>query len=127
MRAWFSICTAPSGGEELLDQVVLLVVERGAAEVGEPERARAAGAPSPRACSSHVRARVATTRSAIMSIAVSRSSSSHSRAVGAPVLDPVLAHRAVHELLGRRPLRAEPAARDRAVGVALDLDDPARP
>ena len=39
MRAWFSIWTAPMRREGLLDEVVLLVVERGAAEVREAERA----------------------------------------------------------------------------------------
>src|SRR6185437_13683077 len=40
-----------------------------------------------------------------------------------PVLDLVLAQRAVHVVLGRRALGAQPPARDRAVRVALDLDD----
>ena len=39
MRAWFSICTAPERGEQLLDEVVLLVVERRAAEAREAARA----------------------------------------------------------------------------------------
>src|SRR6202020_3427741 len=29
----------------------------------------------------------------------------------------------VHQLLARRPLGAQPATRDRGIGVALDLDD----
>ena len=39
MRAWFSICTAPMRREALLDEVVLLVVDRGAAQRAEPQRA----------------------------------------------------------------------------------------
>jgi hypothetical protein len=72
-------------GEELLDEVVLLVVERGAAEGAEAERAAtAASTPSPsRQVSSHVSFRVAITRSAIMSIAVSRSSDSQRVEYGA--------------------------------------------
>jgi hypothetical protein len=38
MRAWFSIDTGARRREQLLDEVVLLVVQRGAAEVGEAER-----------------------------------------------------------------------------------------
>ena len=59
-----------------------------------------------------------------MSIAVSRSSSSQSRPVRRPVLDLGLAQRAVDVAQRSRALRAQPPARDRRVGVALDLDDP---
>ena len=76
--------------EQLLDQVVLLVVERRAAEVREAERAAQRRGPSA-SCSSQVAARVAITRSAIMSIARSRSSSSHSVPYGRRYLTRVLA------------------------------------
>src|SRR3954449_9066675 len=38
MRAWFSICSCAQRREQLIDEVVLLVVQRRAAEVGEAER-----------------------------------------------------------------------------------------
>ena len=114
MRAWFSTCTTPSGGQQLLDQVVLLVVERRAAEVRDRHRAAVLARPSPR----RGRARI---RSTIMSIAVSSGSSSHAVPCGPAVLDAVLAQRPVVQALGRRALRAEAAARDRARGVAFDL------
>ena len=39
MRAWFSTCTMPERGEQLLDEVVFFVVERGAAEMRDRQRA----------------------------------------------------------------------------------------
>src|SRR5205085_2381659 len=45
------------------------------------------------------------------------------RAVRPPVLDPVLAQRALHEAERSGALRAEPPARDRAARVTLDLHD----
>src|SRR6185312_5978094 len=45
------------------------------------------------------------------------------RAVRRPVFELVLADRAVDVSLRCRTLRAQPAARDRGVGIALDLDD----
>ena len=61
-------------------------------------------------------------RSAIMSIASSRSSSCHSVACGGRYLTRARA-RAGDQRLGRRALWAEPAARDRGVGIAFDLGD----
>ena len=64
-------------GEELLDEVVLLVVEGRAAEAGDAHGA-AERACRPSSAPARPAVRVSMTRSAIMSIAVSRSRSSHS-------------------------------------------------
>ena len=68
-------------GEQLLDQVVLLVVQRRAAEAGEAHGAAQLVALARRASCQPLR-RASSTRSATMSIAVSRSSSCHSVAYG---------------------------------------------
>ena len=83
---------------------------------------------SVRPCSSvscQVRRRVSITRSAIMSIAVSRSRSSHSVPYGRRYRTVVTRGRRGDQLLAGGALRAQPPAGDRAVGVALDLGDPA--
>src|SRR4051794_20193267 len=109
----------PHRREELLDEVVLLVVERRAAEMREPEGALhanarvvlvlpARGARGDHAVGDHVHRLV---ELELLPLG----------AVRAAVLDLVLAHRALHHLLARRALRTEAAARDRAVGVTLDL------
>ena len=90
---------------ELLDQVVLLVVERRAAEVADRQRAVAVALVRPRSA-----ARVSTIRSAIISIASSSESSSQCRAVGPAVLDLVLAQRALDVRLRGLALGAEAAA-----------------
>jgi hypothetical protein len=61
---------------ELLDEVVLLVVERGTAEIGIPI-VRRRRKPCSSFLSSQVCSRVSITRSAIISIACSSGSSSH--------------------------------------------------
>ena len=124
MRAWFSIDTAPRRREELLDAGSS---PRCPASRRRGTRSRACGRaalPSAscvlprlragarprgrRSCPSPCRGRAPPTRVPY----------------GRAVLDLVLAPRAVDELSRGRALRAQPAARDRRVGVALDLDDP---
>jgi hypothetical protein len=68
-------------GEQLLDEVVLLVVQRRAAEAGDAHRAAQRCPVSSVSCQPGARA--SSTRSATMSIAVSRSRSVHSVAYGA--------------------------------------------
>src|SRR4029453_2361768 len=111
-------------GEELLDQVVLFVVERCAAERADAEgaidfqRALAGldlGLPGrlpsrDYAIGDHLHRLLERERFPF-------------GAVGTPVLDPVLAQRARHETLRGRALRAETTARDRACRIALDLRD----
>ena len=84
MRAWFSIWSAAERGIELLQEVVLLVVEGRAPRCAKPS-VRCSARPWS-SVSSHVCARVAITRSAIMSIAVSSGRSVHSVAYGARYL-----------------------------------------
>jgi hypothetical protein len=67
--------------------------------------------------------RASRTRSAIISIAVSRSRSSHSVPYGTAVADLRDPGRAGDQRLARAALRAQPPAADRRVRVALDLDD----
>ena len=101
--------------EELLDQVVLLVVERGAAEVREAERAVQRAGPSVVRVLPGLRRGCAITRSAIMSIAFSSVELLPLRAVRAAVLDPVLARRA-----GRRSCsEAEPFGHSRPREIGL--------
>src|SRR5581483_8787974 len=108
-------------GEELLDQIVLLAVQRGPTEEVHAERALerltvvrfllpglVAGLDDP--LGDHVGGLFEADV-----LPVGRP--------GAAVLDPGLAHRRVDQLLGGGSLRAQPAARDRRVLVALDLDD----
>ena len=107
--------------EELLHQIVLLVVERRATQAGDAERPAQRppllvdvlpGLP-PRldhAVGDHVHRPVE--RELLPP-----------RSVRAPVLDLVLAQRARHVVPRRGALRAQAAAGDRAVGVALDLRD----
>ena len=123
MRAWFSTWTKPSAVISFLMQVVLLVVERGAAQVGDAERSA---------------------QRPVLLVPVlpglrrgwrsrGRRSCPSPRRAGAPptpwrwaaVLDAVLAQRAGDAGSAAGALGAEPPTRDRAVGVALDLGDPA--
>src|SRR5437588_8454052 len=103
-------------GEELLDQIVLLAVERRATEEVDPERALErlpvvglllpgllAGADHP--LGDHV-ARLLERE--VRPVARPRR----------PVLDPRLAHRAVDELLGCGSLWAQPSPGDRRIRVA---------
>src|SRR5204863_4485061 len=109
-------------GEQLLDEVVLLVVEGRAAEVREAERAAHALAvdlPLPS---------LATRRDDAVGDHVHRGVEREVfpvLAVRPAVAHLVLTVRARGELQAGRPLRAEPPAADRRVGVALDLDHPA--
>src|SRR5947209_10904332 len=108
-------------GEQLLDEVVLLVVEGGAAEVGEAERAPDAFVvlvvPLPAltarlddAVGDHVHRPI---EGQLLPVA----------AVRTAVLHLVLARRTGGELQRGRALRTQPAAADRRVGVTFDLDD----
>ena len=107
---------------QLLDQVVLLVVERRAAEVRRSPSVRFAGSPlSSR--SRHVSARVSTIRSAIISIASSSGSSSQASRTGRRYLTLYSRSGLCDVALRRLPLRAQAAAGDRARRVALDLAD----
>src|SRR5262249_45024636 len=95
-------------GEELLDQVVLLVVERRAAEVGDAHRAPR----RPPVGRLLLPGRLARLEEAIhdhLHRALERELLPLG-AVGTAVLDPVFAKRPGGEALGRGPFRAEPAA-----------------
>jgi hypothetical protein len=121
-RRWVGRYRAEGDGAAVDPASVLLVVERRATDVGEAERAAGCG-PARRAAASRG-SRAAMTRSAIMSIAVSRSSSSHSVPWGRGYLtlvsrvDDVTSWR-VAELFGHRRPRGSASP-----GVALDLDWP---
>ncbi len=107
--------------EELLDQVVLLVVERRAAERGD---AHAAAGALPVVLPLPALVAVGDARGRRPCPSPCRGSSrSHSRAVRPPVEHVALARRPGRELQRRRALRAEPAAAVRRVGIALDLHD----
>src|SRR5690606_34951311 len=108
-------------GEQLLDQVVLLVVEGGAAEAREahrpPDPQPVLGLPLPAGAArldhpvgDHVHRRVEVEALPL-------------GAVRAAVEDPVLPCRPGGQLEGGRALRAQPPPADRRVRVALDLDD----
>src|SRR4051795_3855824 len=107
--------------EQLLDQVVLFGVERGAPEERDPARAveRIAllvlGLPALLARLDHA---VDNHVGGLFEVELGPR-----RAIRRAVLDLVRATRAVHKLLGCRALRTEAPARDRAGRVALDLDD----
>ena len=110
------------GREELLDQVVLLVVERRAAEVGEAERA----VDPPALVVGVLPAVLARRRSRARRSCPSpsrASSSSHSVAARAAVLDLREAVGLLDELARGRALRAERALVDRRARVALDVDE----
>ena len=122
MRAWFSTCTTPSARHQLLDQVVLLVVERRAAEVADRHRA-VRGTPVVGLRLPRVAARVSTIRSAIMSIASSSDELLPCVPYGRRYFTLYSRSGLVRVALRGLALRAEPAARDRARRVALDVGD----
>src|SRR5207247_7864295 len=106
--------------EQLLDQVVLFVVERRAAERRDRERA------VERLPVLLVLPRLRARRDDAVGDHVHRVLERQRlprRSMGWPVLDAILAQRALDEVLRRRALRAEAPARDRALRVALDLRD----
>src|SRR6266498_2669406 len=111
----------PERGEQLLDEVVLLVVQGRPAEAGHSQRAvdpaallvvllpgLLAGLDDP--VGDHLHGPL---ERELLPLG----------AMGPPVLDLGLAQRGGDQALGRRALGAEATARDRAVGVALDLGD----
>ena len=124
IRAWLLTATMPRpAAEQLLDQVVLFVVERRAAEVGDVRRT--ASAAGRRASPRTPRSRVAQTRSATMSIARSRSSLLPLASRTARGTSPASARRAMREQFeAGRALRAEMPARDRRSRIPLDRDQP---
>ena len=100
--------------EQLLDEVVLLVVQRRAAEAGDAQRAADRSPSSSMSC--QVSCAGLDTRSAIMSIAVSRSRSSHSVPYGRAVADLRLPQRAGHQVAcWREPLGH---SRPREIGLS---------
>ena len=119
MRAWFSTWTTPSASK-LLDQVVLLVVERRAAEVADR---RASASPGSRQASrSASRLACRSIRSTIISIASSRRAPPTRVPYGRRYLT-LYSRSGPLEALRRLALRAEAAARDRARRIAFDLRD----
>src|SRR5262249_21197662 len=112
----------PQRREELLEQIVLLVVERRAPERPDPEGAPDRERPLVRlgrllpglgACREHA-----------VGDHLHRLVEPELLPLGGvrpPVLHALLPERARHEALASRALRAEAAARERAVRVALDL------
>ena len=116
--------TAPSAGEQLLDQVVLLVVERRAAEVGEAAACGSARRLARRAPSQVARAGGDHAVGDHVHRLLERRAPPTRVPCGRRYWTFVLAARAGDELQRRRALRAQPAARDRRVRVALDLRRP---
>src|SRR4051812_19965171 len=107
-------------GEQLLDEVVLFVVQRGTAEARDahgPTGAHPVGLPLP-----GLGARLDDPIGDLVHRLVERDALPFG-AVRGPVEGVLLPSRSGGELQARRALRAEPAAADRRVGVALDLDD----
>src|SRR3954447_25018561 len=108
------------GGKQLLDEVVLFVVQRRAAEAREahgPASARPVGLPLP-----GLGARLDDPVGDLVHRVVERDALPFG-AVRAPIEGVLLPGCSGGELQAGRALRAEPAAADRRVGVALDLDD----
>ena len=111
----------PERGEQLLDQVVLFVVQRGPAQAREPGGAPqdpALGVGLLPAAAAGVEHPVGHHLHGGVQVEVGPLGGARR-----PVAHLLFALRARHELGGGRALRAEPPPGDRRGGVALDLDD----